>query len=115
MKLLIVEDNQAMRRMLANLLQDVAETIYECEDGAQAFSAYAVHQPDWVLMDIKLPVLDGLTATRAIRLAWPTANIVIVTGLDDRDLQQAAQQAGACAYVRKENLLEVRRILGQVV
>ena len=111
MKLLIVEDNEAMRRLLRSLVQDLAEAVYECGDGADAFSAYAVCHPDWVLMDIKLPKTDGITATSQITTAWPEAKVMIVTEYDDAKLREAARQAGAQEYVLKENLMEVRRVL----
>jgi len=62
-------------------------------------------------MDIKMKKKDGLAATTQIKSAFPSARIIIVTGYDDTSLRQAAQTAGACAYVHKENLLELRQIL----
>jgi CheY-like chemotaxis protein len=111
MKLLIIEDNQQMRHEIKLFLKDLAEQIYECDDGAQALGAYAAQQPDWVLMDIKMAEMDGLTATRQIKAVHPEARIMILTGYDDPDLRAAAQNAGACEYFTKENLHEVRRIL----
>ena len=55
--------------------------------------------------------VDGLTATRQIKAAWPDARIMIVTNYDDPQLRQSALLAGACEYVTKENLLAVRRVL----
>jgi DNA-binding NarL/FixJ family response regulator len=55
--------------------------------------------------------VDGITATREITAADPHARIVIVTNHDDPGLRDAAERAGACGYVLKENLLEVRRLL----
>ncbi len=112
MKLLIVEDSQQMRHEIKLFVNDLADEINECDDGAEALAAYAAQQPDWVLMDIKMKELDGLTATREIKAAHPQARIMILTGYDDADLRAAAQSAGACEYVTKENLHEVRRILG---
>jgi CheY-like chemotaxis protein len=112
MKLLIVEDNDRMRRMMVKLVRGLAEQTYECSDGAEALPAYARHRPDWVLLDVRMRGMDGLSATRQIKAAYPEANIMIVTDFDDQDLRQAARKAGARAYVTKENLLEVRRILG---
>ena len=111
MKILIVEDNRDMRRLLRGLLKDVAETIYECADGAEALAAYEAYRPDCVLMDIKMPKTDGITATRQITTAWPTARVMMVTEYGDAQLREAARLAGASEYVLKENLLEVRRIL----
>ena len=111
MKLLIVEDNAKMRRMLKSLVADLASAVHECSDGAQALAAYAAARPDWVLMDIAMKDLDGISATRALKAAWPEARIIIVTSYDSAELRQAAQEAGACGYVLKENLLEVRRLL----
>ena len=71
MKLLIVDDNAEMRRLITRLVGDLAETINECSDGAQALIAYREQQPDWVLMDIKMPGLDGSAATRQIIAAFP--------------------------------------------
>jgi len=113
MTILIVEDNEPMRQMIKELLGDLTEAFTECADGAQALAAYRRYRPDWVLMDIKLEEMDGLLATRQIKAAFPEARVVIVTGHDDARLREAAHSAGACAYVNKENLLELRQVLIQ--
>jgi CheY-like chemotaxis protein len=111
MKLLIVEDNPEMRRMLRRIVIGLAADVTECEDGSTALAAYAQAQPDWVLMDIEMKAMDGITATRQIVAAWPQARVVIVTSHDHQELRNAAEAAGACGYVLKENLLELRQRL----
>jgi len=111
MKLMIVDDNPHMCQLLRQLLSDLADAIVECADGDQAVAAYAVEQPDWTLMDLRMSRLGGIEATRRIRAAWPEARIFIVTEYDDVHWRAAAQQAGACGYLLKDDLLEVRRRL----
>jgi two-component system, NarL family, response regulator DegU len=110
-RVLIVDDDRAMRQMVKRMIGDLVEQLYECSDGPQALAAYGMHQPDWVLMDIRLEEMDGLTATQQITTAWPGARVVIVTSYNDASLREAARRAGACEYVLKENLLELRSIL----
>ena len=111
MKALIVEDNALMRRLIRDVIDGMAEAIVECESGAAAYDAYASNRPDWVLMDLQLPGIDGLAATRQITAAFPGARILIVTDYGDQPLRAAAAEAGARGYVLKENLLDVRRWL----
>lgn len=111
MSILIVDDNTSMRRTLRSFLGDLAAEINECVDGKEVLQAYATYLPDWVLMDIAMKEMDGLTATRHLLSQWPQARIVIVTSYDDEALREEAQQAGACGYVLKENLLAVRQLL----
>ncbi len=114
MKLLIVEDNSQMRQMIRAVVADLAEAVVECADGEEAVAAYAAQrlgEHDRVLMDLQMPRVGGLEATRRIRAAFPDANIIIVTQHDDPHWRTAATQAGACGYVLKENLLDVRRLL----
>ena len=111
MNILIVEDNEQMRRMVKALVGDMFECVFECDDGAGALSAYTEHRPDWVLMDIDLPEVDGISATRQIVAAHPEARVMIVTNYDDAGLRETARSAGACEYVVKEDLIEIRRIL----
>jgi CheY-like chemotaxis protein len=111
MRLLIVEDNARMRHLIRSVVANLAEDVYECSDGSEALGAYSEHLPDWVLMDIVLPNLDGIAATKQIKTVFPQAQIVMVTEYDDVKIREAAQTAGVCGYVLKENLLEVRRIL----
>lgn len=111
MKILIVEDSEQLRRMVKSLVKDLVECVFECDDGAGALLAYTQHRPDWVLMDIDLPQLDGISATRQIVSAYPEARVMVVTNYDDADLREAARAAGACHYVVKEDLIEIRRIL----
>jgi len=114
MKVLIVDDNAEMRRLLRSFVTRLAEAVYECEDGAEAVAAYAAEHltaADWVLMDIEMPRVDGIEATRQLKSHWPDARVCIVTGYDEAELRQAAQEAGACSYVLKENLPELRQRL----
>jgi two-component system response regulator DegU len=113
MKFLIVEDNLQMRRLIAQIVRKSCDAIYECEDGAEALSAYREHLPDWVLMDIEMPKTDGISATREITTAFPTAKIAIVTDHDNANLREAATSAGACEYINKNNLIELRRLFAR--
>lgn len=109
-KILIVEDNNLQRLALKNLLSDQGE-IHECSDGKQAIEAYERLLPDWVLMDIRMEGMSGITATRKITAAHPDARIIIVTAYDDDGLRAAAKRAGALDYVLKKNLEYLRRIV----
>ena len=108
---LIVDDIQPMRELIKMTLAGIAEIVGECADGADALSAYERLQPDWVLMDIEMKGVDGITATRQIMDAHPQARIMIVTDYNDEHLRRAACEAGACRYVVKENLLDILDIL----
>jgi DNA-binding NarL/FixJ family response regulator len=74
----------------------------------QRFSEFV---PDWVLLDIEMPHLDGLEATRQIAAMSPRARILIVTNYDDADLRAEANRAGAAGYVHKANLEELPGLL----
>ena len=111
MKLLIVEDNPTVRRMIRTIVGALADEVYECGAGGAALAVYQTQHPDVVLMDIALGEVDGITATRQITTADANAYVIIVTSYDETDLREAAQQAGARGYVLKDNLLELRRLL----
>jgi len=110
MRVLIVEDNAGVRRLLASVLAPLALDVFECEDGLHALRAYEQLAPDVVLMDIAVRELDGIAATVEITRAHPEARIVIVTDYDEADLRDAAHAAGACEFMLKDNLLELPRL-----
>jgi CheY-like chemotaxis protein len=109
--LLIVDDNAAMRRLIKDMVSGLASSIYECTDGVQALDVYERFRPDLIFMDIEMVEMDGLTATRQIIAAHPDTKIVMVTKYGSERLREAARQAGACGYVLKENLMELRDLL----
>jgi CheY-like chemotaxis protein len=108
---MIVDDSDDIRRMLRDVVADLADPIYECRDGREACAAYARHRPDWVFMDVSMTPMDGLAATQAITHTFPSARIVIVTQYDDLRFRDAAQASGARGYVLKDNVFEVRRFI----
>ncbi len=116
MKILIVEDNVEMRRLLRSIVADLADSITECSDGDEAVAAYQAGHftaADRVLMDLHMPHVNGFEATRQLCAVCPEAHIIIVTQDDNARSRHAAQAAGACGYVLKDNLLELRQRLAQ--
>jgi two-component system response regulator DegU len=111
MTIMIVEDNPAVRRLIKRATCDIAQNVLECEDGADSLDAYARHSPDIVLMDIRMPRMDGLTSTRRLLSAFPNARVVILTDYDDDQLRIAARDAGACAYALKHNLTQLEEVI----
>jgi two-component system response regulator DegU len=111
MTVLIVEDNSGVRTLLRRALLGTASQVWECNDGADALQSYADYRPDIVLMDVRMPVMDGLMATRQICQSDPSARVVIVTDYDDEDLRCAASAAGACGYTLKQDLSELIDLL----
>lgn len=100
--------------MIRQYLTGLADEICECEDGAEALPAYAEFRPDWVLMDLSMKRTDGISATKQLHAVDPGLKILIVTNHDEAELREAAEAAGACGYVLKENLLSLRQLLTQV-
>ena len=111
MCLLLVDDNPEMRRVIKRMLTGVATEIVECDDGSRALAAYALAQPEYVLMDIEMGAMDGITATQQITRAYPDARVIMLTGHGDEPLRVAATEAGACGYMLKENLLDLRELI----
>jgi DNA-binding NarL/FixJ family response regulator len=111
MTLLIVDDNPQFRSLIRIVVADLADEVSECADGDEAVAAYDSRRPDWVLMDLKMARMGGLEATRRLVAADRTARVLIVTDYDDVHWRAAASEAGACGYVLKENLLDIRHLL----
>ncbi|MCW5958546.1 MAG: response regulator transcription factor [Pyrinomonadaceae bacterium] len=111
MKVLIVDDNQNVRKLLRDHLPKSVDGVIECGDGEDAFELYGSHLPEWVLMDWNMPKMNGISAIRRIIGQFPDAKICMVTAYDDADLKKQALQAGACDFVLKDNLFELKAIL----
>ena len=115
MTVLIVEDNASVRRLLRRAIQSVATDVWECADGSWALPSYRDHRPDIVLMDVRLPILDGIAATRLIRNFDAAARIIIVTDCDDEETRVEASEAGSCGYALKQDLTSLEALMVQSV
>ncbi len=111
MKVLIVDDCEQMRRAIRSLLGDLADETFEACDGAGALEACRASRPDWVLMDVRMAGLDGISATRLLKSDFPETNVLVMTSYDDPGVRAAAVAAGACAFVLKDDLLALRSVL----
>ena len=103
-RVLIADDQGLVREGLATLLaaQDGIEVAATAADGQQAVALCDRHLPDVVLMDLRMPQLDGVEATRQIRSAHPQIEIVVLTTYADDASILGALQAGARGYLTKD-------------
>jgi DNA-binding NarL/FixJ family response regulator len=103
-RILIVEDQRIVREGLVALLEDESEIalVGEAADGQQAIELYERLQPDVVLMDLQMPVVDGPEATRRIRERWPDARILVLTTYATDEFIFKALRAGARGYLLKD-------------
>ncbi|WP_431926508.1 response regulator [Nonomuraea jabiensis] len=104
MKVLVVDDQQLMREGLVALLDLVGdvEVVGDAGDGEQALRLVAELRPDVVLMDLRMPVMDGVEATRRIARAHPEVAVVVLTTYDDDRSVDSALLAGARGYLTKD-------------
>jgi CheY-like chemotaxis protein len=107
MRILIVDDSVESREMLCDALVDLDVQLIECADGRSAIAEYELSHPDIVLMDIQMPVLDGISATQIIRKTNPHARIIIVSQFDEHAFRADAGQAGAERYFLKHEIMEL--------
>ena len=121
-RVLVVDDHAILRDGIRSLLesQDDIVVVGEASDGSEAIELVSKLQPDIVLMDISMPKMNGLDATRAIRDCFPQVKVVILTQHDNREYIAPALGAGASGYVlkrsgRREMLNAIRQVYEQGV
>lgn len=102
--LLLVDDQRLMREGLRTLLElePGLQVAGEAGNGQEAIDAYAHFLPDVVLMDVRMPVMDGVEATRRLRQRWPAARVIILTTFDDDEYVFDGLRAGALGYLLKD-------------
>lgn len=103
-KVLLVDDQGLIRQGLRALLElePDLEIVGEAENGEQAINLVAQFQPDVVLLDIRMPIMDGVAATREIQKRFPKTKILVLTTFDDDEYVSAALQNGAMGYLLKD-------------
>jgi len=101
---LVVDDHALVRRGVVNIIAHEPDlrVVAEASNGAEALDAYAKHHPDVTLLDLRMPVMEGVEAVRQIRALDPNAKVIVLTTYDtDEDITRALK-AGAKAYVLKD-------------
>jgi DNA-binding NarL/FixJ family response regulator len=104
MKIIICDDQAVVRdglEMLLSLEKDI-EVLGTAQDGAEAVELVSQHQPDLVLMDLKMPGMNGIEATRQIRVKFPEIKVLVLTTYDDDEWVFDAIRAGASGYLLKD-------------
>jgi DNA-binding NarL/FixJ family response regulator len=102
-RVLLVDDQQLFRQGLADLLALNAdlEIVGEANHGEEAIELTALRQPDVILMDVRMPVCDGVEATRVIHQTYPWIKIMVLTTFDEDEYIWRSLQAGALGYILK--------------
>jgi two-component system, NarL family, response regulator DesR len=115
-RVLIADDHALFAASLMNVLceDDRVEVVGIAENGEQAVALAAELKPDVILMDLRMPVMNGLEATRRIRETDPSVQILLLTGTAS-PIESDAAEAGATAFLRKESgVEELRQVFFEV-
>ena len=104
-RILIVDDNPSLRQELRSLLDGYPEFEIggEAADGLEAIDVVEKIHPDLILMDLSMPRMGGLQATREIKKKWPETKILVFTVYQNPEYQRAVFEAGANGYVQKDS------------
>jgi len=117
MKLLIVDDAPYVLKALSDSLSAHGYEVYGAVNGEEAVKKYTEVNPDIVLMDVLMPKLDGVSATRCLIERDPRAKIIVVTAMGKRGLEKECIEAGASGFIMKpfkiKDLLKIINSLGE--
>ena len=102
-RVLLVDDHAMVRKGLVAFLKNMPELelVGEACDGREAIEFCEQYQPDVILMDLVMPELGGVAATRTIHQRWPRVQVIALTSFQEKELVQDALQAGAIGYLLK--------------
>jgi len=102
-RVMVVDDHAMVRTGLATFLEvsDGLALVGQATNGQEAVELCEQFQPDVILMDLVMPEMDGVTATRIIRERWPQVQVIALTSFQEKELVQDALQAGAISYLLK--------------
>ena len=101
MKVLIADDSEFMRSLLREILEEEYAIVGEAENGVEAIELYNENDPDLVMMDIVMPIRDGIEATDEITDTDPGAKVIMCTSVGQEQKMKNAIQAGAEGYITK--------------
>ena len=101
MDVLIADDSEFMRSLLREILEEEYAIVGEAENGVEAIELYNENNPDLVMMDIVMPIRDGIEATNEITDTDPGAKVIMCTSVGQEQKMKSAIQAGAQGYITK--------------
>ena len=113
-RLIVVDDFELLRESIRCMLECESDLLIvdEAKDGQEAIELCRLHRPDLVLMDVRMPRMNGFEATRLIKQELPTTKVLIMSDHDDLEYVSEAMSAGAEGYVLK--LVALKEILKAV-
>ncbi len=102
-KALIIDDEPHVRKYISLVLRSLGiTTLVEAANGVEGFAAYQREKPDLVLLDVNMPIQDGLETLKQIRTFDPEAVVIMLTSLTTRQTVEEAADQGALHYIRKD-------------
>lgn len=103
LKAMVVDDDDHVRTFLVVLLRKlVSGGIFEARHGAEALEVYARERPDLILLDVNMPIMDGLTTLHRLRETNPDVAVIMITSLAMRKIVEDALNGGAAHFIRKD-------------
>lgn len=112
-RILITDDSTFMRNLIDDILIEEGHEVFHAADGQEMLAKFEEIHPDLVLLDIVMPVMDGMSAIDRLRSSNPDAKIVMCTAQGQKILRDEAFEKGACAYIEKpfgaDQILDVIR------
>ena len=111
MRIMIVDDNAEMRTFVRSLLADLADTIEDYALGSVALDRLSQELPDWIIVDLVMPGVDGLAVTSWVKTHCPAVRVAVMTQHANPELRNLAFETGASAFIPKEDLLDLRSLV----
>jgi two-component system, chemotaxis family, chemotaxis protein CheY len=103
LKAMVVDDDDHVRTFLVVLMRKVVSgTIFEARNGEEALEVYIRERPDFILLDVNMPIMDGLTTLGKLHELNPDVAVIMITSLATRKIVEEALAAGASNFIRKD-------------